>query len=45
MAPRDSCGENDLSKAGGEGGESVLVEISEIKINAGRREAKEGDIR
>lgn len=32
-------------KAGGQGGETVLVQISEIKINPGRREARTEDIR
>ena len=32
-------------EAGGQGGETVLVQISEIKINPGRREAKTEDIR
>lgn len=31
--------------AGGQGGETVLVPISEIKVNPGRREARAGDIR
>lgn len=32
-------------KAGGQGGETVLVPISEIKVNPGWREARTEDIR
>ncbi len=44
MVPGVSSGGNELSKAGGQGGETVLVQIGETKINMGRREAKEGTI-
>ncbi len=41
MVPGVSSGGNEVSEAGGQGGETVLVQIGKIKINMGRREAKD----